>query len=102
MLSAIFERRVKMEEGYKLHLEIPEKEYLNVYEDVNEKAASEILQQFLAYHQDDGRVEEIKIKHDRNNHTVNIHTHLNYLGNDHTAQVGIPNHLRYYESKREH
>lgn len=86
MLNSIMERRVKRDDGYDLYLEIPEKEYLNIYEDVNEEAANNIIDLFLGYHRDDGRPESIKIKHDKGNHTINIYAFLDYLGNTHTAE----------------
>lgn len=94
MLESIIDRRVKHDEGYDLYLEIPEKEYLQIYEDINTEAAEDILHQFLHLYQDDGRPNNIEIKHDKNNHTVNIKALLEYEDNDHTKEKILPNHLR--------
>ncbi|KJF25471.1 hypothetical protein [Clostridium aceticum] len=95
MLESVLDRRVKHEGGYDLYLEIPEKEYLQIYEDVNNEAAENILKQFLQLHQDDGRPDHIEIKYDRNNHTINIKALLKYEGNDHTKADTLPNYLNY-------
>lgn len=102
MLESVFDRRVKHETGYDLYLEMPEKEYLQIYEDINTESASDIVHQYLHLYQDDGRPEKVEIKHDKNNHTINIKTLLRYEGNDHTEEKILPNYLRHYESKREY
>lgn len=84
MLESIFNRRVKHDTGYDLYLEIPEKEYLLLYEDVNNEGGKEILHQFLQLQQDDGRPHNIEINHNKKNHTINIKALLKYEGNDHT------------------
>ncbi|SET42009.1 hypothetical protein SAMN05660297_02351 [Natronincola peptidivorans] len=102
MLESVFDRRIRHETGYDLYLEIPEKEYLQIYEEINNEAASDILQQFLQLHQDEGRPDYVEINYDKNNHTINIKALLRYEGNDHTAERILPNHLRHYESKKEY
>ncbi|AOY78447.1 hypothetical protein [Clostridium formicaceticum] len=95
MLESVSDRRVKHEAGYDLYLEIPEKEYLQIYEDVNNEAAETILKQFLQLHQDDGRPDHIEIKYDKNNHTINIKALLSYEGNDHTKAETLSDYVRY-------
>jgi len=85
MLNSILDKRVRKDQGYDLYLEIPEKEYFNVYEDVTEGNASNIVDIFLEHYQDDGRPEMIKVNYDKNNHKINIRATLSYEGNDHTA-----------------
>lgn|GEM_PF-1140571 len=102
MLNYIEDRRVRLEHGYDLYLEIPEDEYFLAYNDVNETAANNILSLYLSYHQDDGRAEHIEIRHDRNNHTVNIRAFLNYENNTHTDAEPRPKHLREYNNYRKH
>lgn len=102
MLESVFDRRVKHEVGYDLYLEIPEKEYLQIYEDVNNEAANDVVEQFLYLHQDDGRPQRVEVKHDKNNHTINIKALLTYEDNNHREAKILPNHLRHYENKREY
>ncbi|KAB3539080.1 hypothetical protein F8154_01210 [Alkaliphilus pronyensis] len=90
MLNSIFERRVKLKYGYDLYLEIPEKEYLQIYEDVNDEAAHNIINLFLQYHRDDGRPKDIKINYDSKNRTVNIRAFLDYEDNTHSDETTSP------------
>ncbi|QEK12380.1 hypothetical protein FQB35_08325 [Crassaminicella thermophila] len=95
MLNSISERRVKLSGKYKLYLEVPEKEYLTIYDrNVSVENARDILWQYLNYHQDDARVENVEIKHDKSNHSINIEADLMYEKNDHTTGRYRPNHLR--------
>ncbi|WP_053957587.1 hypothetical protein [Inediibacterium massiliense] len=94
MINSIQERRVKVKNGYQLYLEIPEKEYLFAYdENISTENAKDLLNQYLEVHQDDGRLDHVEIKHDKNNHSVNIKASLIYEGNDHTKGKYIPSHL---------
>lgn len=96
MLNSISERRIKLKDKYKIYLEIPEKEYMITYnEEISVKNARDILTQFLKYHQDDGRIENTEIKHDRNNHSVNVEADLLYIGNDHTDPKRLPTYLNH-------
>lgn len=90
MLNSIRERRIRRDEMYKLTLEMPENEYFNAYDSITEDAAKEILCNYLNYHQDDGRADEVGIKHNKNGHIVNIQANLHYLENDHTDVKRIP------------
>lgn len=101
LLNSISERRVKLSDSYKLYIEVPEKEYLMAYDrNVSVDNAKDILWQYLNYHQDDGRIEKVEIKHDKNNHSINIEANLIYEGNDHTAGRITPNYLRSEEEVR--
>lgn len=102
MLNSISERRVKLSDKYKLYIEVPEKEYLTIYDsNVSVENAKDILWQYLNYHQDDARIKNVEIKHDKNNHSINIEADLLYEGNDHTTGRYTPNHLR-SEKEQEH
>lgn len=103
MLNSISERRVKLRDKYKLYIEVPDQAYLTIYDgDVSTDNARDVLSQYLNYHQDDARVDNVEINHDKNNHSVNIQADLIYVGNDHTkAKMIIPNHLR-TEKELEH
>lgn len=85
MLNSVREIRIRDgKELYHLKLEIPEEEYFQIYNDIDSDIAKDILSQYLLRRQDDGRLENIQIKHDKKNHTVNLTTELHYLENDHT------------------
>ncbi|WIV10453.1 hypothetical protein [Proteiniborus sp. MB09-C3] len=85
MLNSIREIRRRDDEGiYTLTLEIPEKEFFLVYNDVDKQSANDLLKQYLIFRQDDARLDTVDIKHDKNNHIINVVSELNYLGNDHT------------------
>lgn len=102
MLNSISERRVKLSDKYKLYIEIPDEEYLMIYNgDISVENARDVLWQYLQYHQDDARVENVEINHDRDNHSINIEADLIYVGNDHTTGRYRPNYLR-TEKELEH
>lgn len=85
MLNRIRETRTRDEKGiYTLTLEIPEKEFFLVYNDVDNESANDLLKQYLIFRQDDARLATVDINHDKNNHMINVVSELNYLGNDHT------------------
>jgi len=94
MLDSIFERRIRQEDGYNVFLDIPEKEFYQVYEDLNENTAQELLNSFLEYRQDDGRPSDIAVKHNKNTHIVTINAKLDYLNNGHTEQHDLPHYLK--------
>ncbi|MFZ5965593.1 MAG: hypothetical protein ACOYVK_00240 [Bacillota bacterium] len=95
MLNSISERRVKLGNMYKLYVEIPDEEFLMIYDgDISVENAKDTLWQYLNYHQDDARIENVEINHDRDNHSINIEADLLYEGNDHTTGRYTPNHLR--------
>lgn len=95
MINSIIERRVKTNDKYKLYIEVPEEDYLLTYDrNISIENAKDILGQYLNVHQDDGRIENVEIKHDKNNHSINIKADLCYEGNDHTIAKYTQNYLR--------
>lgn len=86
MLDFISETRAVKEGLHKITLKIPEETYKTFYNDLSEEYARDILAQYLKYHQDDARISDIKIDHNKNDHIVNIYANLHYLGNEKTAQ----------------
>ncbi|KXZ39834.1 hypothetical protein SAMN05661008_00945 [Alkalithermobacter thermoalcaliphilus JW-YL-7 = DSM 7308] len=85
MLNGVVEIRERKNNNlYNLTLEIPDKRYFEVYEDINEENALDIVNRYLISKQDDARPQNIKIKYDQNSHLIRLTTDLYYLGNDHT------------------
>lgn len=93
MISSIIENRVKTESGYQIVLRMSEDEYFQVYDDLSDKAAEEILKNYLSYHGDDGRPTEIGIRRNPGDNTICITACLNYLGNTFTDQAYVPDSL---------
>ncbi|TDT51117.1 hypothetical protein [Fonticella tunisiensis] len=93
MLNSIRDKRIQRDGLYELTLQIPEDEYFSVYDTVTIESAQDILQQFLDYHQDDGRPDEVDINYNKNGHVVNITANLHYIGNEHTEPRHTPNRL---------
>ncbi len=81
MLNSILVARQRMESGYKIILKLPEKEYFEIYEELDKKAAEDILEQYLSYHGDDGSYSNVNIDINRNTHIVTIRARLDYLDN---------------------
>jgi hypothetical protein len=75
---------------YAVILQIPENEYFLVYDSISNVAANEIVTNYLQYHSDDGRPENIVIKHDKSGHLININLYLYYTDNDHTEIFRTP------------
>lgn len=90
MLNTIRERRIQRDGLYEVTLQMPAEEYFTSYDSISSKAAEEILENYLNYHQDDGRPDDINIKHNKNAHMVDITANLHYTGNDHTDVKRIP------------
>lgn len=89
MLDRIRENRIQRDGLYEITLQVPENEYFIVYDSISSEAAYEILGNYLSYHQDDARPEEVKIVHNKNAHMVNINANLHYTGNDHSGKVKV-------------
>lgn len=96
MFNRIREKRITRDGLYELTLHIPEKEYFDAYDDVRVEAAEEILCNYLTLKQDDGRIGEVKINHNKSGHVIKITTDLHYLGNSHTEGWNIPDTLNIY------
>lgn len=90
VLNTIRERRIERDGLYEVTLQMPAEEYFTVYDSISSEAATEILGNYLNYHQDDGRPKDINIKHNKNAHMVDITANLHYTGNDHTDVKRIP------------
>ncbi|SHK43175.1 hypothetical protein [Tepidibacter formicigenes] len=85
MFTNIKEMRDKKENGtYNLTIEIPEKDFFKVYNSVNNNVANDLIRQYLVDVQDDARFDNVKIKHNKNRHTIRLTSELNYYGNEHT------------------
>lgn len=93
LFNRIREKRIERDGQYELTLQIPEDEYFDVYDTVKAEAANEILSNYLTLKQDDGRVGEVNISHNKNGHVVKIITDLHYTGNEHTAAWYTPDAL---------
>lgn len=94
MLNSIREYRKALDGIYSLTLEIPEKEYEEIYGDISTTSAYDILSQYFDYRQEDGRPDNVEIKHDKGRHIVLITADLIYTGNDHTMQSSRPDYIR--------
>jgi hypothetical protein len=101
MLNAIRDSRIQRDGLYELTLQMPESEYFDAYDTLTDEAASEILGNFLSYHQDDGRPELVGIEHNKNGHIVNIKAKLHYTGNDHTDVGKTSDMMNRVRGKRE-
>lgn len=93
MLNSMLVARQRLDDGYNIILKLPEKEYFEIYEDLDKEAAEDILKQYLTYHGDDGRYSDVSIDYDRNAHIITINARLDYTDNDHTEEFVIPPHL---------
>lgn len=85
MLNSIYETRTRLDDGYHISLTIPKEEYTIIYgNDINEKNASDIVNDYLQHRDDDGQAHTIRIyDHDYSN-MIEIEAQLNYIGNKHT------------------
>ncbi|KRQ86793.1 hypothetical protein ABG79_01284 [Caloramator mitchellensis] len=93
MLNRIRDRRIERNGIYELTLQIPEDEYFSVYDSVTEYSATEIVGNYLAKYQDDARFDNVRIKHNKNGHVVDIKAELRYVDNDHTDASPVPDML---------
>lgn len=89
MFDDIQETRIKENDCYNVTLQIAEDEYFEAYDSVSEMNAKEILENYLLYKHDDGKIGEVIIKHNKNKHTLYIKANLYYTGNDHTDELRI-------------
>lgn len=93
MFNSIREKRIARDGLYELTLQIPENEYFDAYDTVKAEAAHEILHNYLMLQQDDGRIGEVNINHNKSGHVIKITTDLHYLENDHTEGWYTPDTL---------
>lgn len=93
MLNSIREKRLLRDGVYELTLQIPEDEYFDIYDSIKSETGEEILNNYFIYKQDDGRFEDVSIKHNKNGHIVDITAKVHYTGNDHTEATYTPDYL---------
>ncbi|NLX62162.1 MAG: hypothetical protein GXZ06_06605 [Tissierellia bacterium] len=79
------DRRIADNGLYKLVLEMSADEYYEDYEELNEDYAMNILDSYLQYRGDDGRLSDVKIEYDDEYDIVRIRANIHYLDNDHTS-----------------
>lgn len=87
MLNSVLESRISRDGLTQIVLEMPEKEYFQMYDQLNDEIARDLLQQYLLYHNDDGRMGSVKIRYDKSDHIVRISSFLQYLGNEKTTNM---------------
>ncbi|HHU62756.1 MAG TPA: hypothetical protein GXZ32_00855 [Clostridiales bacterium] len=84
MYNSIRDIRQKTHDGYRVILEIPEKDYINIYENIDRETASKVMANYLRYRNDDARPTNINIGRNKNRRIVNITVDLKILGNQKT------------------
>ncbi len=83
----VIERRFVDKGNHRLVLEMSANEYKQDYDEFNDDYAMNILESYLQFRGDDGRVEVAKIEYDPKVDIVRIYAKVNYLDNDHTGYV---------------
>ena len=79
------EMRNKVQDGkYNLTLEVAEGAYFGTYDDVDTKSGEDLVRNYLRSNSDDANFNDIKIKNNKNRHTVRITAELNYDNNVHS------------------
>ena len=79
------EMRNKVQDGkYNLTLEIAEGAYFGTYDDVDVKSGEDLVRNYLRSNSDDANFNVIKIKYNKNRHTVKVIAELNYDNNVHS------------------
>ncbi|QJA09975.1 hypothetical protein HF520_14405 [Romboutsia sp. CE17] len=78
------EMRKKRQDGkYELTLEIGDSAYFGTYEDVDLKSGEDLVRNYLRTNSDDASFDDIKIKYNKNRHTVRVTAELDYITGDH-------------------
>lgn len=78
-MNHIKEMREKLNNGhYNLTLEMADSTYFERYEDVDKKSGEDLIRNYLNNNSDDANFDDIKIKYNKNRHTVRVTTELNY------------------------
>lgn len=85
MLDSILDQRIFKDGLYYVTLTLHENEYFAAYDHISQENAKEIVENYLLRRQDDGRPENIKIKHNKNQRLVTIEADLRYLANEKTT-----------------
>lgn len=83
-MNNIRDTRKKTDNGYNLTLEMAEADFFEIYEDVDNKSAEDLVANYLVNNSDDGRFRNLKIRYDKNAHTVRVTGELIYENNMHT------------------
>ena len=79
------EMRSKVQDGkYNLTLEVAEGAYFGTYDDVDTKSGEDLVRNYLRSNSDDANFYDIKIKYNKNRHTVRVTAELNYDNNVHS------------------
>lgn len=87
MLNGILETRRVADGLYNITLSINENDYFTFYDGLDEEIATELLEKYLRYRADDGRPENIKVRHNKNEHIVTINADLYYTDNEKTEDT---------------
>lgn len=88
MLDSIIESRENISNGvYNLKLQLSEKEFFAVYDEVNMEAAVDFIKRYLIYKEDGGRPKDIEINYDKESRVVIITTRLRYFKNEYIEKV---------------
>lgn len=78
-MDNMIEMRNKGQDGkYNLTLEIAEGAYFGTYDDVDVKSGEDLVWNYLKSNSDDANFNDIKIKYNKNRHTVKVTAELNY------------------------
>ena len=79
------EMRNTVQDGkYNLTLEVAEGAYFGTYDDVDTKSGEDLVRNYLRSNSDDANFNDIKIKYNKNRHTVRVTAELNYDNNVHS------------------
>jgi hypothetical protein len=70
LFNRMREKRIERDGQYELTLQIPENDYFDAYDSIKAEAAHEILSNYLTLQQDDGRIGEVNISHNKSGHMV--------------------------------
>lgn len=98
LFNSICERRMQSLGMYAVILQMPAREYFNVYDTINEFAANELVKNYLNYRGDDGIPDGVKINYNTNDELISINLYLNYTGNKHSEIYKVPELLNKIET----
>ena len=89
LTDSIIEKRVTdIGEGvHRVELLINEKEFEDLYDDLDMEAASDMIRIYLDTKADDGRPENISYNWEKGKHIVSVTADLRYTGNSHTEFI---------------
>ena len=87
MLDNILDQRIFKNGLYDVTLTLHEDEYFAVYDHISQENAKELVKNYLLRRQDDGRPENVQIKHNKNQRIVTIEAYLHYSDNEKTTYL---------------